>query len=72
MLVGSRQRLGTYNTYPNLTIDGNAIKQVNCVKSLGAHIDDNLSWNVHIDMISKKTASGIGALKRRRPFVPQT
>ena len=67
MLVGSRQRLGTYNTSPNLTIDGNAIKQVNCVKSLGAHIDDNLSWNVHIDMIS-----GIGALKRRRPFVPQT
>ena len=29
MLVGSRQRLGTYNTSPNLTIDGNAIKQVN-------------------------------------------
>ena len=37
MLVGSRQRLGTYNTSPNLTIDDNAIKQVNCVKSLGVH-----------------------------------
>ncbi|XP_068743078.1 uncharacterized protein [Montipora capricornis] len=72
MLVESRQRLGTYNTSLNLTIDGNAIKQVNCVKSLGVHIDDNLSWNVHIDMISKKIASGIGALKRCRPFVPQT
>ena len=74
MLVGSRQRLGMYNTSPNLTIDGNAIKQViiKCVKSLGVHIDDNLSWNFHIDKISKKIASGIGALKRCRPFVPQT
>ena len=36
------------------------------------HIDDNLSWNVHIDMICKKIASGIGALKRCRPFVAQT
>ena len=36
------------------------------------HIDDKLSWNVHIDVISKKIASGIGALKRCRPFVPQT
>ena len=72
MLVGSRQRLGTYNTSPNLAIDGNAIKQVKCVKSLGVHIDDNLSWNTHIEKISKKIASGIGALKRCRPFVPQT
>lgn len=31
MLVESRQRLGTYNTSPNLTIDGHAIKQVKCV-----------------------------------------
>ena len=35
MLVGLRQRLGTYNTSSNLMIDSNAIKQVKCVKSLG-------------------------------------
>ena len=72
MLFGSQQRVGTYNTCPDLTIDGNAIKQVKCVKSLGVHIDDNLSWNVHIDTISKKIASGIEALKHCRPFDPQT
>ena len=72
MLVGSQQRLCTYDTSPDLTIDGNAINQVKCVKSLGVHIDDNLSWNVHIDTISKKIASGIGALKRCEPFVSQT
>ena len=33
------------------------------------HIDQHLSWNVHIDRLCKKVASGIGALKRIRPFV---
>ena len=54
-----------------MTIDGHSIKQVKCVKSLGVHIDDNLSWNAHVDKISKLIASGIGALKRCRPFVSQ-
>ena len=38
-------------------------------KSLGMHIDQHLSWNVHIDNLCKKVASGLGALKRIRPFV---
>ena len=71
MLIGSRQRLGTYNTFPALTIDGSAIKQVKVAKSLGVHIDENLSWTAHIDKLSKKIAAGIGALKRSRPYVPQ-
>ena len=37
---------------------------------LGVHIDENLSWTVHIETISKRIASGIGALKRIRSFVP--
>ena len=45
------------------------IKQVSSVKSLGVHIDENLSWNMHIEKIAKKIASGIGAIKRCRPFV---
>ena len=39
MLIGSRQRLGTYNTSPKLIIGGDVIKQVSSVKSLGVHID---------------------------------
>jgi hypothetical protein len=46
------------------------IKQVNYTKSLGVFIDHNLSWNIHIEKLCKKIASGIGALKRTRPFVP--
>ena len=37
-------------------------------KSLGL-IDENLSWKAHIHEISKNVSSGIGALKRVRPFV---
>ena len=33
------------------------------------YIDENLSWKAHITHISKKISSGIGALKRLRPFV---
>ena len=37
------------------------------------HIDENLSWNIHIETIAKKIASGIGAIKRcTRPFVNRT
>ena len=69
MLIGSRQRLGTS---PKLIIGGDIIKQVSSVKSLGVHIDENLPWNIHIEKIAKKIASGIGAIKRCRPFVHQT
>ena len=72
MLIGSRQRIRTFHSSPTLTINETPIKRVDCVKSLGLNIDENLSWNKHIDKISKKIASGIGALKRMRPFVPSS
>lgn len=72
MLIGSRQRLRTLDNAPSLVIDEVPVKQVFSTKSLGVHIDENLSWNVHIDKLCKKIASGIGALKRIRPFVPHS
>ena len=39
-------------------------------KYLGIFIDENLRWQTHIDKLFKKVASGIGAIKRIRPFVP--
>ena len=70
MLIGSRQRLRTLQGSPSLMIGEEPIKQVNYTKSLGVFIDHNLSWNIHIERLCKKIASGIGALKRTRPFVP--
>ena len=51
-------------------IDGAPISQITSTKSLGVDIDQPLSWNVHVENLSKKIASGIGALKRVRSFVP--
>ena len=55
----------------NIHIDGVPINQSNRSKSLGLIIDENLSWKAHINEISKKASSGIGALKRvmPRPFL---
>ena len=45
------------------------MKRVDSLKSLGLTIDETLSWSKHIDNISKKISSGIGALKHVRPFI---
>ena len=79
MLIGSRQRLSTLpdtlelsisNELINRVISNELINPVSSVKSLGVFINENLTWQTHIDKLSKKIASGIGAIKRIRPFVP--
>ena len=65
MLIGSRQKLSALSNPLELLIDN-----VSSVKSLGIFIDKNLRWQTHIDKLSKKVASGIGAIKRIRTFVP--
>ena len=70
MVISSRQKLQSLNDYTmNIHIDGVPINQSNQSKSLGLIIDENLSWKAHIHEIPKKLSSGIGALKRVRPFV---
>ena len=70
MVIGSRQRLWILDRSLALTIDNSPIPQVASTKSLEVHVDEHLSWTTHIAKISKKVASGIGALKRCRSFVP--
>ena len=70
MLIGSRQRLCTLTVPPRPSINGSPIEHVTTAKSLGVLIDDNLTWRSHIDKLTKKIASGIGAIKRIRRLVP--
>ena len=70
MIIGSRQRLNTQCEEINISIDDSTIKRVDHIKSLGLTIDAQLSWSKHVDEISKKVSSAIGALKRVRPFIP--
>ena len=70
LLIGSRQRLSMLERNPIIEINKFPIKHVSTSKSLGVHIDGNLSWECHINEISKKIASGISAIKRIRYFLP--
>ena len=64
MLIGSRrQKLNNLLSLPSLNVNNIPIKHSRCFKSFGVLIDKNLSWQNHVDALSKKIASGIGAIK---------
>ena len=71
MLIGSRQRLATTIGHSlTVQIEGHEIDRVPHIKSLGLYIDQNLSsWSKHANETAKTVSSGIGALKRLRPFI---
>ena len=55
---------------PSLSINNFPIEQDSSTKSLGVYVDENLSWNTHIESICKKISSALGLIKRIRNFVP--
>ena len=72
MIIGSRQRLSTFDNYNlKVCVDNDQINRVVKFKSVGLTIDENLTWKCHIDDITKMVSSGIGALKRMRYFVSE-
>jgi hypothetical protein len=50
----------------------NVISSVVSNKCLGIDLDDRLTFDINIEEICKKICSGIGPLRRIKPFVPQT
>ena len=65
MIIGSR--LSTFDNYNlKVYVDNDQINRVVKSKALGLTIDESLTWKCHIDDITKKVSSGIGALKRVR------
>ena len=70
MLIGSRQRLNTLTASPTIRMNSTQVSKVRATKSLGVIIADKLDWHSHIEKLTKKIASGIGALKRIRHLIP--
>ena len=70
MLIGSRQRISTFNSSPSLTMNDVPIKQVSHTKSLGVHIDENLTWNVHIEKLCKKSRFWHRCIKAYKAICP--
>ena len=62
--------MSTLSSQPELSIDNVPVEKVSSVKSPGIFIHENLLWQTHIDKLSKKIASGTGANKRIRDFLP--
>ena len=69
MIIGSKQRLANIINDPQMELGEATIKRVNKSKTLGAVIDDHLTWNTQIDNITKKVSKGIGMLRRIKEYV---
>ena len=72
MLIGSRQKLNNLPSVPSWNINNVPIKRSQCSKSLGLLIDENPTWENHVDALSKKIASVVGAIKRISHCLPPT
>ena len=59
LLICSKQRLLGPKAKTTSSINQFPVKQVSKVKSLGVHIDENLTWECHVNELSKKIATGI-------------
>ena len=72
MLIGSAHNLSAKgNEVTNSIIMNNSIiESVLSQKCLGVDLDNRLIFDIHIENLGKKICSGIGALRRIKPFVP--
>ena len=69
LLIGSRHNINNLLHAPKVRVGDIPIKRVKETKALGVYIDEYLSWNKHIEIISKKISSGIGAVRKLKPHV---
>ena len=70
MLIGSKVRINQLTSDPKIVIGGHRLKRVVVTKSLGLMIDENLSWEEHVNYMSKKVAKGLAMLRRIRDLLP--
>ena len=60
-----------YNTdNAKIIMNGNKIKQVKFTKCIRIHIDEHLSWTIHINNLSNKIALNVGMLNKLKYFLP--
>jgi hypothetical protein len=54
----------------SIIMNNSIIESVPSQKCLGVELDNRLIFDIHIENLCKKICSGIGALRRIKPFVP--
>ena len=71
LVLGSRQRLCRISDENiNVHINGTKLTRVKKCKHLGVTIDENLSWNNHVQHIEKKVKPGLYYLNKARSLIP--
>ena len=71
MLTGSIKKIQPINNLIAIRVNGRLLKRVKRIKYLGSVVDENLTWDDHINYISVKIRRNIGILKRMRLTVPR-
>ena len=69
--IGSHNKLANLKYQFNVKIDEHFLERAKTYKYLGIDLDENLSWDSHIDNIVKKVSAGLGAIRRVRSLVPR-
>ena len=57
-------------SFPSIQFNGTDIECVRSMKYLGVILDNNLNFNLHIDMISSKLSKSVGILTRVGNYLP--
>lgn len=70
MFIGSPYNLKNKVGNDQVMINDKPVKRYTSFRCVGVELDEKLNWENHIDSIGKKAGSGIGIMKRVRPFVP--
>ena len=75
MIIGTSQRVGHLDIAPETTpyalfVNDASIKRVKQVKHLGLIIDENLTWEHHINYISQKIKRNVSILKCMSKVLP--
>ena len=75
MIIGTSKRVGPLDIAPETTpyalfVNDASIKRVKQVKNLGLIIDENLTWEHHINYISQKIKRNVSILNRKSKVLP--
>ena len=68
MVIGSHKRLHQTQSDAPITLANNQIKRIKVTKSLGLVIDETLTWDEQVTLITKKVNKGLNVMRRLRDF----
>ena len=66
-----RKRLSNEDRKLEIELKGSTLEQVENVKLLGLELDEQLSFDVHIDALCQKISKRIGILNRIKAYLPR-